>query len=498
MTVNLLIHESDTTGGTSRTTAATATPTANALLVVCARGTASTTLTISDSGSHSWTERTALSGASTAKCWTALEDGTPGAISITVGGDAGATGYHITLLEQPNPAASPFVQAATWGSGAGSVDPSAVFAAAPILGNTVIGFAYNVTNPAGIVPPGGGTPWNEVVDSGHASPNAGVEIVWWTAHANATVQWGDTPSAWQAGAIELLGQIGSASGSGTATGVGKGTARSAASASGVGAATGIGKSTARSTAAASGIGAATAVGKSTASATAAASGTGVATGVGVSVARSTAAASGAGTAAGIGKSTARSVGSAAGIGEATAVGTTVGAGSVGAASGTGTATAIGKATARSAGSASGTGAATAVSVSTARSVGVAAGAGTATGIAGTGADEADAHDPGYYEHWKYPSADKASKKKRKERDLLRRQLERALRGEEEGVVSRETLPMVESAQVPRQFHHVKDTAAYETLRARIAALDIEIKLLQQVALAQQNDEEAVLMLLLLQ
>lgn len=118
---------------------------------------------------------------------------------------------------------------------------------------------------------------------------------------------------------DAAASVGSASGTGAATGVGASLAASAASSAGIGAATGVGSSKAASVAASAGVGAASGVGKGVAASVGSSSGTGAATGVSTSAAASVGASAGTGAASGVGKSIAASVGSAAGAGTATGI-----------------------------------------------------------------------------------------------------------------------------------------------------------------------------------
>jgi hypothetical protein len=207
---------------------------------------------------------------------------------------------------------------------------------------------------------------------------------------------GDT--GWN-GLTQLAGNVGAASGSGTAAAVGASTAASVGSAAGTGAATAVGASTARSPGSAAGSATVTAVGAATAASAGSSAGSATVTAVGAATARSIGAAAGSGAATAVGASTAASVGSsigsgtatavaiasaigsAAGTGSATAVGVSTAAG-VGSAAGTETVTAVGSATDASAGSSTGSSTASAVGVTSADGVGASAGSGTAT-AAGT-------------------------------------------------------------------------------------------------------------------
>jgi hypothetical protein len=179
---------------------------------------------------------------------------------------------------------------------------------------------------------------------------------------------GLTPSA---------GNVGSASGSGAASGVGASTANSVGASSGTGAATAVGRATAASVGSATGSATVTAVGASTAASVGSSAGSGAATAVGASTARSVGSVSGSGAATATGASTAASVGSSAGAATTAAVGASTAA-SVGSSTGTGAATA--KSISSAVGSAAGTGSASAVGASTALGVGSAAGTETVTAV----------------------------------------------------------------------------------------------------------------------
>lgn len=166
--------------------------------------------------------------------------------------------------------------------------------------------------------------------------------------------------------IELLADVGGnnessgvASGVGTASGVGRSTARDDATASGIGTASAVGRSHARSSGAASGVGTASAAGRALGRVSASASGLGSGIGIGRSLARAPGVATAVGIASGSGRSRARAdaatsaLGAAAGIGRSTAR-------AVGNASATGTQGGVGARRVRGDGAASGFGSAAAL------------------------------------------------------------------------------------------------------------------------------------------
>lgn len=179
------------------------------------------------------------------------------------------------------------------------------------------------------------------------------------------------------------GSVASASGSGTASAVGKSTATSTTSSSGTGTATAVGRSAATSGASSSGVGTASGVGKSTATSVGTSSGTGVATGLAISIAASVGTLAGSSVATGVAISAATSVGSSSGSGAALGVGSSTGGGSAGTVTGIATASGVGISTVTSVASAAGISGTSGVAASIATSVGTSSGVGTAAGVTAT-------------------------------------------------------------------------------------------------------------------
>jgi hypothetical protein len=195
----------------------------------------------------------------------------------------------------------------------------------------------------------------------------------------------DGDDAWFARTVALKpaaggGSVASASGTGTASAVGRSNAAATASASGAGAATGVGRSTAKAVGSASGTGSAAGIGRAAVQAVGSAAGTSTVAAVGISTAKAAASASGTGTASGVSTATAKSAGSASGTGTATGIGSSLSK-AAGSASGTGTASAVGASLAKAVGSASGTGTAEAVGSQAAEGEGVGTASGTSTATA---------------------------------------------------------------------------------------------------------------------
>lgn len=214
-------------------------------------------------------------------------------------------------------------------------------------------------------------------DTGPISPATGTALSYTGIGALAT--WAIGGYAIRPVSASSLGSVGSASGTGTATGVGASTAASTGAATGTGTATGVGAAIAAGVGSATGTGAAAGVGSATAASVGAAAGTGEALGVGAATGAGVGSAAGTGTGTGTGAATGAAVGAAAGAGDAAGVGSATFSG-VGSAAGVGAALSIGAATGAGVGSAAGTGSAQGTSPGTSDAVGAAAGTGTVLGI----------------------------------------------------------------------------------------------------------------------
>ncbi len=194
-------------------------------------------------------------------------------------------------------------------------------------------------------------------------------------------------SSADAGGQAVVAADGSAAGTGTASGAAA-SGDGAGSAAGVGSAAGAGTAIVGGAGSASGTASAAAAGAATSAAAGAAAGTSTPAAVGASTAASAGSAAGSGTAAGTGASTAAGAGASAGAATVAGVGaaTTSAAGS---SSGVATIGAAGASTAAGAGALAGVGSAAAVGAATTSSAGAASGAATVSGAgasvaAGTG------------------------------------------------------------------------------------------------------------------
>jgi hypothetical protein len=173
--------------------------------------------------------------------------------------------------------------------------------------------------------------------------------------------------------------VGSAAGTGAASGTGRVTFAGVGTAAGTSTASGTGRETAAGTASATGTGAASGTGRETAAATASAAGTSTADGVGRETAAATASGAGTSTAAGVGLETAAATATGAGTAGGTATGTAINA-LAGTAAGTSTAAASGSAVSSSPATAAGTSTASAVGALVLPAVASAAGTSTASGV----------------------------------------------------------------------------------------------------------------------
>lgn len=200
--VNLLLHESNTTNGTSFTTSGTATPTANAVVLLFIRATNATSATVSDSQAHTWTQLRENAATSTTAVYWTKENASPVAFTITIDcGVDSADGFHVAIVEVPNgDSADPIRQSSPFDSGLAAEAPNITFATSPLAANICIGMVCNLTNPAGITPP---TNWTELVDSGHAIPAQGIELAWDIGETSTIITWGASASAWNAVAVEV-------------------------------------------------------------------------------------------------------------------------------------------------------------------------------------------------------------------------------------------------------------------------------------------------------
>lgn len=180
------------------------TPSANALLVVMSRATATAVGAIIDTGALlTWTERYADRTTPTILCYSAQVGGSPASTTIredSTGDNATActaVAFSITGHNQANP-----IRQLKVATGIASTAPTVIFDAAVLTTNSVIAACITSTNPPAQTEP---LNWTEIADGGVDTPSVGIQACYRnTGETLQTIAWVSTSaSAWTVIAVEI-------------------------------------------------------------------------------------------------------------------------------------------------------------------------------------------------------------------------------------------------------------------------------------------------------
>ena len=196
--VTNLLSFQDTTDATITTTGLF-TPASNDLLVVFigASNTVLATPTVTTSGGLTFTKITSATfGSSTHTGYLYIADSLATAVAQTLTFNCTGDGHQGVIIEisaisgMTKTGAAAAAQSAKVDNQAASGTPAVTFGATTSTNNPTIGYVYNNSNPSGMTPPSG---WTERDDSGHATPNKGVEYATRdSGFAGTTITWGST------------------------------------------------------------------------------------------------------------------------------------------------------------------------------------------------------------------------------------------------------------------------------------------------------------------
>lgn len=193
----------DNSDGTSYAPLAAYTPTANALQVVMVAAAGTTAAGTMTGGGMTWTRQVSqASGAgTTVYIFTAQAGASPSSCDPTFDctGD-GATGVTMAVLEVTgHNSSSPIAQVGT--GAANAANPVATMAGAMNTNNAYIGaVGVNRAAPA-YTPPGS---WTETCDTGHTTPNGGMEVAYRIGgETGTTVTWTGSSGNYAAAVIEI-------------------------------------------------------------------------------------------------------------------------------------------------------------------------------------------------------------------------------------------------------------------------------------------------------